>query len=277
MKATYEVDGVRLAYRDSGSGIPVVFLHPTPIDGEYWLPLNENLAGVRAMVPDLRGHGDSELGCGLEPGGFDLVPDAPVLTMGRLADDVLALLDKLDVPQAVFAGCSIGGYVLLEIWRRAPQRVKALAFVCSKPQPDTEAGRAKRAGTIAEVRAGKIASLFDGMAQTQAGASSRSRRPEMVAELRKRMTLTPEALIAVQAGLAARVDSVPTVPTIDVPILAIAGGEDTGVTPADMGAFRAAQDSCELHVLADAGHLAAYEQPEKVAALFADWLRQIEI
>jgi pimeloyl-ACP methyl ester carboxylesterase len=88
------------------------------------------------------------------------------------------------------------------------------------------------------------------------------------------MTITPEALIAVQAGLAARPDSIPTVATIDVPVLAIAGGEDGAVTPAEMEALRAAPGGCEYHLLSDAGHFAAYEQPEKVATLLAAWLRE---
>jgi pimeloyl-ACP methyl ester carboxylesterase len=43
-----------------------------------------------------------------------------------------------------------------------------------------------------------------------------------------------------------------------------------------MRAFEAAQGGCEFHLLADAGHFAAYEQPSKVAALLAPWLRQFE-
>jgi pimeloyl-ACP methyl ester carboxylesterase len=277
MKGFYESDGARLGFRETGTGLPVVFLHPTPLDRDYWRPLTENLAGVRAMVPDLRGHGCSELGETLPVGGFARVPDAPVLTMAQLATDVLALLDHLEVQDAVFAGCSIGGYVLLELWRRAPERVRGLAFVCSKPQPDNETSFAKRAVTIAQARAGKCETLFDGMTQALIGATARRNNPEIVAELRARMTLTSEALVAVQAGLATRPDSVPTVATITVPVLAIAGGEDPGVTPADMQAFNATPGGCEFHLLPDAGHLAAYEQPEKVAPLLAEWLRQLDV
>ena len=273
MNATYRSDGATLAFRDSGAGLPVVFLHPTPLDGEYWRPLINELAGVRALVPDLRGHGGSELGT-LLVGGFALVSDAPVLSMARLAADVLALLDHLEVPAALFAGCSIGGYVLLELWRQAPERVRGLAFVCSKPQPDAAANLTRRAATIAQARAGSSAALLDGMAQNLIGATARERHPEIVTELRARMTLTPEAFVAVQAGLATRPDSVPTVATITAPILAIAGGEDTGIAPAEMEAFRAAPGGCEFHLLPDAGHFAAYEQPRKVAALMAAWLRQ---
>jgi 3-oxoadipate enol-lactonase len=274
MYGTYPSDGVTLAFRDTGAGLPIVFLHPTPLDGEFWSPLTKNLAGFRAIVPDLRGHGASALGT-LPVGGFALVPDAPVLTMAQLAADVLALLDHLEVPAAVFAGCSIGGYVLLELWRRAPGRVRGMAFVCSKPQPDAAANISRRTATIAQARTDGCAALFDGMAQNLIGATARERHPEIVAELRARMTLTTEALVAVQAGLATRPDSVPTVATIKVPLLAIAGGEDTGVTTAEMEAFRAAPGGCEFHLLDDAGHFAAYEQPLKVAALLGEWLRKL--
>ena len=264
-----------MAYRDSGTGLPVIFLHPTPLDGEFWSPLSENLPGVRAIVPDLRGHGASELGT-LPVGGFALVPDAPVLRVEQLAADVIALLDHLQLPAAVFTGCSIGGYVLLEIWRQASERVRGLAFVCSKPQPDAEANLSRRAATIAQARAGKSATLFDGMAQNLIGATAREKNPEIVAQLRARMTLTAEALVAVQAGLAMRPDSVPTVASITAPVLAIAGGEDPGATAAEMEAFKAAPGGCEFHLLPDAGHFAAYEQPRKVAALLGEWLLKFD-
>jgi 3-oxoadipate enol-lactonase len=276
MNGIFSSDGAALAFSDSGTGLPVIFLHPTPLDRDYWRLLCEELPGVRAIVPDLRSHGESELGTGLPTGGFDRVPDAPVLSMAQLASDVLALLDHLGLPSAVFAGCSIGGYVMLELWRRAPERMRGLAFVCSKPQPDAEANLAKRAENIARARAGETAQLFDGMAQTLVGASARARRPAIVAEVRARMTQTSEAFVAVQAGLAARPDSVPTVATISRPVLAIAGGEDVPVSPADMEAFRAAPGRCAFHLLPDAGHFAAYEQPREVAALFAPWLRRFE-
>src|SRR5579871_4912545 len=136
MSSRYESGGASLNYEDTGSGEPVIFLHPTPLDHDYWRPLIERLEGVRALVPDLRGHGASELGSGLPVGAFSRVPDAPVLSMAQYTEDVLALMDTCAVQKAAFIGCSVGGYVLLELWRRAPQRMGSLAFICSKPQPD---------------------------------------------------------------------------------------------------------------------------------------------
>jgi len=275
--ASYLSDGARLHYLDSGSGIPVLFLHPTPLDHFYWLPLIERLSNVRAIVPDLRGHGASELGTNLPVGGFARVPDAPMLNMAQLASDAIALLDLLALREAVFVGCSIGGYVMLELWRQVPERMRGLAFVCSKPQPDAEANLVKRADTIAKARAGERETLFDGMVLASIGATARSRRPAIVPELRSRMMLTSEAIVAVQAGLAVRPDSVSTVSTIRIPVLGVSGGEDFAVSPAEMEAYRAAPGGCELHTLPDAGHFAAYEQPAAIASLLAPWLKQFGI
>ncbi len=275
MSAVYTSDGASLQYFDEGNGTPVVFLHPTPLDHDYWRPVVAELRGVRAIVPDLRGHGGSALGVNLPTGAFAPAPDAPVLTMERLATDVLALLDRLSIAKAVFAGCSIGGYVLLELCRRAPDRMRGLAFVCSKPQADGEAALAKRAENIARVRREGVGGFFDELAQSLPGATSRRLRPMLAAEVRSRMTLSAEGAVAVQAGLATRPDSLSTVPTINAPVLAICGGEDISVAPSEMAAFQGAPGGCEFHLLPDAGHLAAYEQPVKVAELLSDWLRKM--
>lgn len=267
----YESGGSRLAYTDTGEGMPIVFLHPTPLDHRYWAPLIAELPGIRAIAPDFRGHGASESGAGLPIGGFALVPDAPVLTMQQLAKDILALLDALSISEATFVGCSIGGYVLFELWRQAPQRMRGLAFICSKPQADTEAGLAKRADTIARVLGEGAGGFLDTMANTLPGATARRERPAVVSEVRATMTLTAEEVIAVQAGLAARPDSLNTVATIKVPVLAIAGGEDGSVTVAEMEALKAAAGGCEFHLLPNAGHLAAYEYPQPVAEIVGPW------
>ena len=268
-------EGSLLSYSDFGTGVPVVFLHPTPLDREYWRPLAERLPGVHAILLDLRGHGHTPLGEGLTAGGFALVPDAPVLTMRRLAGDVLALLDHLRLERAVFAGCSIGGSVLLELWRIAPERMRGLAFVCSKPQPDGAASAERRTATIAAARAGLSATLYDSMVQTLTGATAQNLRPGIVSALRGRMdAVTSEALVAVQAGLAVRPDSVADVATIRVPVLAIAGGEDPAASVDEMRAFERAPGGCSFHVLETAGHFAAFEQPDAVAGLLRPWLAQ---
>jgi 3-oxoadipate enol-lactonase len=48
------------------------------------------------------------------------------------------------------------------------------------------------------------------------------------------------------------------------------------VSPAEMAAFREARGPCEFHVIPDAGHFAAYEQPLTVAGMLGPWLQQFK-
>ena len=265
----------RLNYLDIGSGRPVFFLHPTPFNSKFWLPLVERLPGVRAIVPDLRGHAGSELGADLPVGLFARVPDAAVVSMAQHAADVLALADTLKLDKPVFVGCSIGGYILLEMWRRAPERMRAIGFICSKPQPDAEANLAKRETTIAQARAGGLEEILDANITGLVGATARANHPEIAAELRAQIRITAEALVAVQAGLAVRPDSLPTVATISAPVLAVSGDEDSTSTAEEMQAFCTAPGGCRHEILASTGHTAAYERPDAVATIVREWLKAI--
>ena len=104
-------------------------------------------------------------------GGFARAPSASVLTMANWPPTFLPSSIIWAFPTAVFVGCSIGGYVLLELWRRSPANA-GLAFICSKPQPDAEANLARRAANIEQIKAGGKSGLFDAMAQTLTGSTA---------------------------------------------------------------------------------------------------------
>lgn len=256
----YHSYGTQLFYTTLGQGPGVVLLHPTPVDHRFWLPVAEMLApAYRLLIPDLRGHGGSEAG------------DGPI-TMEKLAADAGRLLDHLEMDKALFAGCSIGGYTLYEIWRTMPARVQAFAFCCAKPQADTDAARTKREENIARIRAGGAPAFIESMLETVIGPTAHRRWPEKVAAARVMMEkASPEALIAIQQGLGARPDSVATARTLHLPCCVIAGGEDTGSTPAEMRTLaeqiRNGGYGAEYHEIPDAGHFAPFEQPELVARI----------
>ena len=256
----YSSDGVKLFYTAQGEGSPVVLLHPTPCDHRFWLAAAESLTQkYRVITPDLRGHGQSGAGEG-------------AITMERLSADVLRLLDHLGIQRALFAGCSIGGYTLYQIWRSAPERVQALAFCCSKPQGDTEASKLQREEWIAKIRERGPAEFVDAQLAKLIGQTAQRRDPDRIAEARAMMeTVTPAALIAVQQGLAARLDSVETARNIRVPAFVLAGGEDPASTPADMKllaeTIRNGGYGAEYTELRDAGHFAPWEQPQIVGRL----------
>lgn len=264
----YYSDGAKLFCTETGRGPAVVLLHPTPVNHRFWLPVAQVLAAkYRVIVPDLRGHGESERG------------EGPI-TVEKLAADMGRLLDHFQLSKALFAGCSIGGYTLYEMWRTIPDRAEAFAFCCSKPQADDEAARAKREQNIAQLRERGTGDFIESNLQTLIGATARRRWPEKIAEAREMMqTVAAESVIAVQQGLAARPDSVATARTIRVPCCVLAGGEDPGSTPADMRLLaeqiRNGGYGAEYNEIPDAGHFAPFEQPELVARILRRFLDSV--
>jgi pimeloyl-ACP methyl ester carboxylesterase len=246
-----------LHYQDLGSGPCVVFLHPTPLDHHFWRPAAAALMGpeYRVLLPDLPGHGLSPLGD----------ETASMETMGRA---VLRLLDALSIDSAIFCGCSIGGYLLYELWRQAPQRIRALAFCSAKPHADTPETRGVRQETIAGIEQHGTGPFFDGALNTLVGAPAKERDPDIVHRLRAMMEhMTAPSVIAIQRALGARPDSMATATTIRVPTAVLAASLDRASSPQEMRELANAVPGANFYLLQEMGHFAPYEQPRLVGAL----------
>ena len=121
------VDGADLAVEVRGEGGAVLFVHGFPFDRTMWRHQLAGLSRWKRIAPDLRGAGESS-------------PGTVEYSMGRYADDLVAVLDAVGVGQAVVCGLSMGGYVLFELLRRFPERVRGVVLCDTRPQADS-AGR----------------------------------------------------------------------------------------------------------------------------------------
>ena len=112
-------DGTQIYYKDWGSGRPVVFSHGWPLSGDAWedqmLFLGQR--GYRVIAHDRRGHGRSS-----QPwNGND---------MDTYADDLAALVEALDLKNAVHVGHSTGGgEVARYIGRHGTKRVAKAVLI----------------------------------------------------------------------------------------------------------------------------------------------------
>lgn len=258
-------DDIQLHYEKVGSGFPVVLIHPFPAHHEFWTPVITRLAGrYQLILPDLRAHGRSEVGNGSA-------------TMVKHAEDIVRLLDAEKVAKAVFVGVSIGGYILFEFWRRHRERVLALVLSNTRAEPDSEQGRANRMKSIEDARVRGTAPFLDAQLQALIGETTRRNRPDVVAKARGMMnSLTVEGLAAIQQGMAQRPDSIPTLRSIDVEMLVIAGAEDTLTPLANAQVMQQYIRGAKLAVIPKAGHYAAFENPDeftRVLRQFLDGLR----
>jgi len=116
-------DGTQIYYKDWGSGQPVVFSHGWPLSADAWddqmLFLGER--GYRVIAHDRRGHGRS----GQPWNGND---------MDTYADDLAALVEALDLKNAVHVGHSTGGgEVARYIGRHGTKRVAKAVLIGAIP------------------------------------------------------------------------------------------------------------------------------------------------
>lgn len=114
-----EHQGCRLCYRVRGTGPKIVFIQGTGLHGDGWMPQVEELQRrYTCLTFDNRGMAGSQ-------------PGSSTLTVGQMAEDVLALMDAEGWDAAHFVGHSLGGLIALQVALTARRRVLSLGLLCT--------------------------------------------------------------------------------------------------------------------------------------------------
>jgi len=116
-------DGTRIYYKDWGSGQPIVFAHGWPLNADAWddqmFFFSER--GYRTVAHDRRAHGRSTQSWNKQ-------------NLDTYADDLAAVLDELDIRDAVLVGHSTGGgEVTRYLARHGSDRVSKLVLISAIP------------------------------------------------------------------------------------------------------------------------------------------------
>ncbi len=261
MMSKVKISGADLAYEVRGRGLPVLFLHAFPFDLHMWEAQARDLETQQQIVRfDCRGFGGSPPGDGL-------------LTMERIADDAVALLDHLGISRPVVCGLSMGGYAAFAMVRRHPDRLRALVLADTRAGADGAEARKRRSALAERVRREGVAPAAEAFVPSLLGATSQARRPDLVQHVRDLILGTSQRGICdALAGLAARADSMATLREIRVPTLVVCGEEDTLTPVAEAETMVAAIPGSRLAVIPEAGHLANLENPEAFNAALRAFL-----
>jgi pimeloyl-ACP methyl ester carboxylesterase len=250
-----------IRYLEAGAGWPVLLLHAFPLTANMWEPQLDSVPdGFRFIAPDLAGFG-----------GSSPLPAAP--TMDGYADDVAALLDRLEIERATIGGLSMGGYVTFALYRKAPERFLGVVLANTRPQADTPEGRDGRMKMRQLVNERGVGAVADQMMPKLLGETTRRHRAGV--ESRVRALIESNTASAVAAALQAmmqRPDSTPELAKIGRPTLIIAGDEDTLIPRADAETMNTRIARSRLIVLDAAGHLSNMEVPDEFSAALADFL-----
>ncbi|MDQ3068212.1 MAG: alpha/beta hydrolase [Acidobacteriota bacterium] len=248
----------------SGTGDPVILLHPFPLHANYWAPqLAAAPLGWQLLATDLRGFGTQGAG------------DQPARSLDDYAEDVFAMMDARGLKRAVIAGVSLGGYVAFAMLRQSPARIRALVLANTRMEADVPEAIAARTEMLRLIADEGSAGVARDMPKLL-GAGTERAQPALVARVRAMIEDAPaEGMAAAVRAMMARPDSRQALAAFRGAIQIISGDEDALTPPPLQEAMRAAAPQARLDVIAGAGHLASLEQPQAFNALLQRFLHSL--
>ena len=242
---------LNLVFEDHGSGPPLLFIHGFPLHRQLWTGQWEDLSNVsRVIAPDLRGHGESEVGV------------APY-TMEIFAQDCFDLLSKIGIFGPLFVcGLSMGGYIAMAMLRMHPERIAGLILTATRASADSPDGKANRDKSILLAQTQGASPIIDDMLPRLLSPKSSAYRPEIVQTAQKIMASIPvSTIIKDLQGLKERPDSTVLLSKSSKPTLLIHGEDDQIIPLSEAQALQQTIPDAQLTILPESGHLLNLEQP----------------
>jgi pimeloyl-ACP methyl ester carboxylesterase len=269
-----DINSGRVAYDEAGSGPAVVLSHSSIADRRLWDHQFAALSnGYRVIRYDRLGFGESS----------DVVGEVDH------ASDLLAVLDALDVDRAALVGSSMGGAISVDVALAAPERVTALALICSGLSgwkwPD-EMREQTRPLLLAAVPPERLAAysaytaetvLDDDIAamaemQIRFLAVGPGRTPDVLAPDAWQLALTMARRVFEREWRGvAHIEREPQLPPADrlgeitVPTLLVVGRADSPYLQAPSEVLAAGISAARRVDLPDAAHLPPIECPERIS------------
>lgn len=239
----------------------IAMMHGATMDHRMFNAQVEALVDdYRVLVWDARGHGRSQ-------------PIGEAFSLEMCAHDMLAILDQINVEQAIFCGQSLGGYIAQHIYMLAPESVQALIIIGSTP--------IAKAYSRAEVWALK-ASLplfglwpYENFARTVARRTAESESVRAYA-LDAIGRIDRDDFLTIWKAVTVAVDEkgLPD-QSLDVPLLLVHGDRDrAGTIRRDMPVWAKQEPEATYRVIPGAGHNANQDNPEYTNAAIIAFLRQ---
>lgn len=262
MRNTIDFDLDKIHYTDAGNGTTVVLLHGFLESLTIWNHFSEKLSrSFRVITIDLPGHGKSPVFEGN-------------LTMEIMAKWVKAVLDHLKVESCIMVGHSMGGYVTLEFALKYPGMLKGFAMFHSHALADTEEARENRRRTINIVKLNKGGFIKEFIPDLFAEENVVKYEDEISA-LQEQASKTPaEGIIAALEAMRDRTAKIELLLNTKVPVLFIAGKEDSRIPVQNIMAQAILPNHAEVLILGKTGHMGFIEAREQTLEMLSCFARK---
>ena len=196
-----------------------------------------------------------------------------------MADAYVAMLHAAGYDKAIWAGLSMGGYLILDIQRLHPEAVAALALCDTKAAADSAQMRAKRIAIAEACESTGTHEPVMGFAASTPEDSTIKQSAAYREQFTTWINEQPAEGIAWRERMAAgRPDLNDVLPAITAPVAVICGDKDPSSPPSVMTPIADAMTgtSADMTVVFDCGHFSAYEHPQAVADALLALVRRVQ-
>lgn len=258
------VNGAQIHYVSQGSGTPMLLLHGYPLSGELFARNRDALAsaGYRVITIDHRGYGQS------------VAPEGDAGSIQTYAKDALAVMDQLNVPSAIIGGMSMGGPIVFEMYRTAPERFKGMLLIDTIANPANVVEKALWGSMAQKAVTYGPQSLVGELLKDMLTGQTRLSKPgdaKFLGDIVKQASIAGD--VAGARALSERPDSLHMLGTITVPTLILEGVEDTVYPPPFAMKMQQNIAGSKLVLIPGAAHAAIYENADAANRAIVDWGR----
>ena len=266
-------DGVRLYFEETGTGMPVIFVHEFAGDHRAWeTQMRQFGQRYRAITFAARGYPPS-----------DVPPNPASYSQARAADDIAAVLDHLNIAQAHIVGLSMGGFATLHFGFRHASRARSLVVAgCGygAEQGQREKFRAEADAIAAFLDEHGIGPFAEKYAYGPTRVQFENKDPRGFAEFKQQLAEhsalgARNTQLGVQKERPSLYDLVDQMTALTVPTLVLTGDEDWPcLQPALL--MKQTIPTAALSVMPNCGHTINIEDPDQFNHLVGQFLVQVD-
>lgn len=244
---------------DAPGGPPLVFINSLGTDLRMWDDVLPLLEGDLPIIRyDKRGHGLSD------------APAGPY-TIRQHTGDLEALLEQLQVREAIVAGISVGGMIALDYAARNPDALRALVLCDTAAKIGTAEGWNQRIRSVREHGLEQMAEVI--LARWFAPSFAQRRPADYRGYCNMLARSSGDGYIATCEALR-DADLRESVSAVQAKALVLCGAEDPSTPPAAVRELAERLPDAQFDVIPGAAHLPCVEQPEATAARINSFLQE---
>jgi 3-oxoadipate enol-lactonase len=246
----------------SFSNEAILFLHAFPLSSDMWKEQMQVFSKTHyTLAPDLPGFGKGML-------------PLHAIMFEHYVDSILNFLKESGIKKSIWCGLSLGGYLALRLYDRAPELCSGLILANTKASADNNAALEKRWANIKKLHSHRD-EFIENQWQAMIGAKNLENNQLKGQYLDIVSKNSEEGMSAGLACLANRMDLSNKLSFIKAPTLLIAGSEDKIIELKEMEFLHEMIPDSRLEIIKGAGHLSSMEEPEQFNKIISEFLTQV--